>query len=205
MFKDWFGQGIFEEADKGTGSGGSAPAGGNAPTGSDTGTNPASGATGTTGATGEAAPVEFTPEQQAAVDKIVADRLKRDREKAAAEQAERERLAKLSAEERVKAEKAAAEKRAEEAEARAIAAERRASIAGKVSNPDAALKLLEDKHLAADGSVNVAAFLKDHPYLAPNYQPTTASGGAGGQHQRNTPEPDSFAAALEADRRAGRI
>lgn len=197
--KDWFGQGIFEEADKDTGGG----SGGSGPTGSDTGANPASGAT---GATGEAAPVEFTPEQQAAVDKIVADRLKRDREKTTAEQAERERLAKLSAEERVKAEKAAAEKRAEEAEARAVAAERRAALAGKVSDPEAALKLLDpDKHLDASGNVNTTALLKSYPFLAPNYQPTTASGGAGGQHQRPAAEPDSFAAALEADRRAGII
>ena len=76
--------------------------------------------------------------------------------------------AKLDDIERLKAEKADAEKRAAEIEARAIAAERRAALTGKVADPQAALKLLdESEHLGDDGSVNVDKLLESYPFLAP--------------------------------------
>lgn len=75
--------------------------------------------------------------------------------------------AKLDDIERLKAEKADIEKRAAEAEARAVAAERRAALTGKVADPQAALKLLEDTHLDDDGQVNVEALLEAYPFLAP--------------------------------------
>ncbi len=96
----------------------------------------------------------------------------RTKAKKAAEEAERARLeaerSKLDELERLKAEKADAEKRAAEIEARAVAAERRAALTGKVADPAAALKLLDpDAHLTEAGDVNVDALLKDYPFLAP--------------------------------------
>lgn len=89
------------------------------------------------GGGGAGAKVEFTPEQQAELDRIVADRLARERKKAekfadyddiktkltALEQAEAEReAAKLTETERLQAEKAEAEKKAQEAEGKGAAA-----------------------------------------------------------------------------------
>lgn len=104
--------------------------------------------------------------------------LKKQFDEEAQKQAER---AKLDEAERLKAEKADIEKRATEAEARAIAAERRASLAGKVADPVAALKLVDDEqHLDDDGNVNVEALLKTYPFLAPTPQGPTPTSGAGG-------------------------
>jgi predicted nuclease with TOPRIM domain len=65
-------------------------------------------------------------------------------------------------------------KRAQEAEERATAAEqarvtaqRTASLTGKVADPKAALKLLEEGHLTDEGDVNVPALLEAYPFLAP--------------------------------------
>jgi len=65
-------------------------------------------------------------------------------------------------------------KRAEEAEAKAQAAEtarvmaqRQAALTGKVADPKAALKLLDDAHLTPEGDVNLDAFLTAYPFLAP--------------------------------------
>jgi DNA repair exonuclease SbcCD ATPase subunit len=89
---------------------------------------------------------------------------------AARKQAEAEALKQKPLEERLTAaEKKAAEleARALEAEAKRVAAERRAALTGKVADPTAALKLLEDAHLTEDGSVNVEALLAAYPFLAP--------------------------------------
>lgn len=99
--------------------------------------------------------------------------LKAQHAEEAAKAAER---AKLDEVERVKAEKADLEKRASEAEARATAAERRVALTGKVADPAAALKLLEDKHLGEDGAVNVEQLLADYPFLKP--QAPAANGGS---------------------------
>lgn len=111
----------------------------------------------------------------------------RTKAKQAEDAAEAARLAaereKLDEVERLKAEKADAEKRASEIEARAVAAERRAALTGKVADASAALKLLDaDKHLTAEGDVNVTALLEDYPFLAPaaDKAARTPSTGAGG-------------------------
>lgn len=72
------------------------------------------------------------------------------------------------------------EKSQADAVAKATAAERRASLTGKVVDPVAALKLLDDaKHLTDDGAVNTDALLADYPFLAPKAGvPVTP--GAGG-------------------------
>lgn len=113
----------------------------------------------------------------------------RQKAKAAQEAAEAAKVAaeraKLDELERVKAEKADVEKRAQEAEARAVAAERRAALAGKVADPAAALKLLEDKHLQEDGSVNVDALLADYPFLKPAPSGPASIGGANPRGQKD--------------------
>src|SRR5690606_6294727 len=125
----------------------------------------------------EATPDQGQEQQQETFDAAYVKKLRdenaswRQKAKAAQEAAEAAKLAaeraKLDGLERVKAEKADVEKRAQEAEARAVAAERRAALAGKVADPAAALKLLEDKHLQEDGSVNVDQLLADYPFLKP--------------------------------------
>ena len=75
--------------------------------------------------------------------------------------------AKLDEVERLQAEKADADKRIADLEAAKTAAERRASLTGKVADPEAALKLLDESvHLTEDGSIDTDALLKSYPFLA---------------------------------------
>jgi len=124
----------------------------------------------------------FTQED---IDKIIQQRLARERKQWEQQVEEEKRKATMTAEEKLKADLDAANRKAAEAEARVTAAERKASLTGRVVNVDAALKLLDpDKHLDDTGSINVDAFLKDHPYLAPTQQsagPTAPNGGGGAQ------------------------
>lgn len=110
------------------------------------------------------------------------------REKKKAEQAARKAIederkkAEMTEAEKAKAEQAETAKKLAEAEARAVAAERRATLAGKVADPVAALKLLdEEQHLDADGNVKVEALLKTYPFLAPTPTGPTPTSGAGGK------------------------
>lgn len=73
------------------------------------------------------------------------------------------------------------EKAAADAASKAVAADRRAALTGKVADPVAALKLLDEtKHLTDDGVVNVDAILADYPFLAPSKPSQVATPGAGG-------------------------
>lgn len=109
--------------------------------------------------------------------------LKAQAEADAAKAAER---AKLDEVERVKAEKADIEKRAQEAEARAVAAERRAALTGKVADPAAALKLIDaEQHLTEDGNVNVDALLESYPFLKPTQTGPAPIGGANPRGQKD--------------------
>lgn len=119
-----------------------------------------------------------TTEQVETFDREYVEKLRKEnatyrtKAKAAEEAAEKARLdaerQKLDEVERLKAEKADAEKRAAELEAKATAAERRAALTGRVADPIAALKLLdESEHLGDDGSVNVDKLLESYPFLAP--------------------------------------
>lgn len=59
--------------------------------------------------------------------------------------------------------------------------ERKASLEGKVSSVDIALKLLDaNKHLDAEGKIKLEALLTDYPTLAPT-GPTAPDGGGGVQ------------------------
>lgn len=94
------------------------------------------------------------------------------------EAAEKAKRAEMDEVERIKAEKTDIEKALEAERAARTSAERRASLAGKVVDPEGALKLIdEEKHVDENG-INVEALLADYPYLAPNQKPagTTISG-----------------------------
>lgn len=118
---------------------------------------------------------------QSEVNALIA-REKKKAEKAARESIDAERKkAEMTEAERLKADKAEADRKVAEAEARAVAAERRASLAGKVADPVAALKLLdEEAHLDDEGNVLVEALLKTYPFLAPQQAGPTPTSGAGG-------------------------
>lgn len=149
-------------------------------------------------------PVTFTPEQQAAVDKIVADRLKREKANAKADADKEAERAKLAAEDRLKAEKADEVKKREEAEKRAQEAEWRADLAEHVVDAKKAIKLIDpEKHLNEDGSVNVEAFLKDNPFMKKGggaEKKDKTGPGTGGTQGKDKPAEDSWAAAEAADR-----
>ena len=74
----------------------------------------------------------------------------------------------------------AAEAKALEAEQARVTAQRTASLTGKVADPKAALKLLEDAHLTSEGDVDVGALLSAYPFLAPaaTAKPGVASANA---------------------------
>lgn len=71
---------------------------------------------------------------------------------------------------------------------RATLAERKAALAGKVVDADAAVKLLNpDKHLDKDGAVDVDAFLSDFSFMSPQRSVTPAPGGSGGAPRAPSP------------------
>lgn len=118
---------------------------------------------------------------QVDIDKIVKQRLERERKKWEAETEEAAKRARMDEAERLKADLADRDKKIAAAEQKALAAERRASLVGKVADPAAALRLLDDdEHLADDGSVNVDALLKTYPFLAPTTPPAGAPAASTG-------------------------
>lgn len=97
----------------------------------------------------------------------------REREEAEKSAAEQKRKAEQTAEERA----LAAEKRAEEAlaaaDARVLTAERKAALAGKITNVDRVLRLMDDADTYFDGATpDVDAILRDFP----EYSPKPAAG-----------------------------
>lgn len=132
----------------------------------------------------------FTAEQQARVDAIVQERLRRDREARAAQmrkelEAELEakrKEAEMSELERAKAELERVRAEAEQARATALNAERRAALAGLVSNPERVLKLMGNdvEQYFADGKPNSEAIIKDFPEYRPQAAgPTPLQPGGG--------------------------
>lgn len=100
-------------------------------------------------------------------------------EEAQATAAEAKRKAELTAEERA----IAAEKKAEEAlataEARVLTAERKAALAGKLTNIDRVLRLMDDPETYFDGGTpNVDAILRDFPEYAPKPASTVTIPGS---------------------------
>ena len=168
-----------------------------APDSTETTTPAASGNDGTTPPeavnTGTTPPPEGGNQAQPDIDKIIQKRLDRERKKWEAERDEVEKRARMDEAERLKADLADRDKRIAEAEAKAVMAERRASLTGKVADPTAALRLLDDDHLTDDGAVNVDALLKAYPFLAPTPTGPTPTRGAGGSTPRDgNLKPDDF-------------
>lgn len=131
----------------------------------------------TTAETSQAQQAAFTAEQQARVDAIVQERLRRDRETRAAdlrkqieaELEQRRKEAEMSELERAKAELERVRAEAEQARATALNAERRASLAGIVSNPERVLRLMggDIANYFVDGKPNIEAISKDFPEYRP--------------------------------------
>lgn len=59
------------------------------------------------------------------------------------------------------------EKAHQEAQAKALQAERKAALVGKVVDPEAALALLTDQYIGEDGEIKLEEFLKRYPFLKP--------------------------------------
>lgn len=136
----------------------------------------------------------------------IAEAVAAEKAKWEADAKEKARLDGLKGEEKANAERDREKARAEKAERELVETRRALALAGKVTRPEAALKLLdESKHLNTDGSVNVAAFLKDNPEFTPKAVTDTGNGGAGGQQQKRNGEPQTLAEAIAMDKAAGRI
>ena len=153
-----------------------------------------------------AAEPEFSPDEykalQAKYERAQKDltkfRTRAEEVEAAQNAAEAERQKALPLEERLKALEAEREeltKRAAAESERATAAERLASLTGKVADPKAALKLLEDKHLK-DDKIDVDRLLKDYPFLAPTG--VTPTRGAGGTPRSGQLTPEDFRGKTQA-------
>lgn len=151
----------------------------------------------------EGGKVEFTPEQQAHIDSLLADRIKRakvDAAKAAKQEAdEAARRAQMDETERLKAEKADAEKRASEADERAkqtlVSAEARVAVMAAGAKPERIgriLKLLDLTDVAVtDGVPDAAAVTKavnalkgELPELFAATAPSRSGGDMGGEGKR---------------------
>lgn len=104
----------------------------------------------------------------------------RAKEEAEEKAAEAKRQAELSAEERAKEAERRAEEAVQAAEARVLAAERRASLAGKVTNPDRVMRLMDDPSLYFDesGALNEKALLDAFPEYAPTTGPVAKAPAA---------------------------
>ena len=93
----------------------------------------------------------------------------REKEEAEKTAQEAKRQAEMTAEERAKEAERRAETALAEAEARVQKAERRAALAGKVSNPDRVLRLMDDPESYFDGTEpNLDAILSDFAEYAPS-------------------------------------
>jgi hypothetical protein len=93
----------------------------------------------------------------------------REREEAELKAAEEKRQAELTAEQRAQEAEAKAQKALEAAEARVQAAERRAALAGKVSNPERVMRLMDDPEpYFPDGQPDMDAIRRDFPEYAPD-------------------------------------
>jgi flagellar biosynthesis GTPase FlhF len=117
----------------------------------------------------------------------------REREEAEKAAAEQKRKAEQTAEERA----AAAEKRAEEAmaaaEHRILTAERKAALAGKITNADRVLKLMDDVDAYFDGATpDVDAILRDFPEYAPKQAAGVNIPGARTSGEPSTLRPEDF-------------
>jgi phosphoenolpyruvate-protein kinase (PTS system EI component) len=129
-------------------------------------------------------------------------RTRADEVEASKKALEDEALKQKSLEEQIEALKtraSVAEQKATAAEIARVQAARQAALTGRVADPKAALRLIDDDHLTDDGDVNVDALLRAYPFLAPA-QPARA--GVTGANPTTLPmskePPKSLADAIRA-------
>lgn len=102
----------------------------------------------------------------------------REREEAEAKAAEAKRQAELSSDERAKEAERKAEQALADAEARVTAAERRASLAGKVTSPARVMRLMDDPDTYfPNGDPDIDAILRDFPEYTPNAATASVTAG----------------------------
>lgn len=108
---------------------------------------------------------------QTEVDKIVQTRLARAEKdveaRLEATRKEAEERAKMDETQKYKADLDKATARTAELEARAVTAERKAELTGKVADVNLALKVAEAKHFLEDGTLNGETLFADYPILKP--------------------------------------
>ncbi len=161
------------------------------PTGESVGTTPPEGAqTGTTQPAAAKSEQQFDPDT---VEKIVKKRLDRERKKWEAEMEEARKKAEMSEAEKAQARTKELEAELEKERAARTASDRRAELTGKVRDPRAAMKLIEDEHVNEDGSVNVEAFLEAYPYFAPDSGKPTAKSATAPTPATGSPAKNPFA------------
>lgn len=90
------------------------------------------------------------------------------------------------------AELEAARKAAEENARRAREANLKAQLAGKVLDPDAAMRLLDDDFIGDEDAVKLDAFLERYAFLKPNQKPSVPSANATGTRDGTSLTPDDF-------------
>jgi len=121
----------------------------------------------------------------------------RDLEAQSAEREKEAARAKLDETERLKAEKQDIADQLTKRENEFKQLNTQLSLQGKVTNPKAAVKLLEDNHYTADGDVDLDAFFEDYPEQKP--RPTAERGGADVETAATNP-PDVSSARNEQPR-----
>lgn len=129
-------------------------------------------------------PAPVVPEgktfDQAEVDRIVQSRLARAEKdveaRIEATRKEAEERAKMDETQKYKADLEKSTARTAELEARAITAERKAELTGKVADVNLALKVAEAKHFNEDGALNGELLFTDYPILKPAGEPIATAG-----------------------------
>lgn len=159
-------------------------------------TAPTEGATETPSTTAQVDVAALVAKYERAQKDLAKYRTRADEVEASKKQLEDEALKQKSLEEQI----AVLNKRAADAEAKAtqadaarVAAQRTAELTGRVADPKAALRLLDDAHLTSDGNVNVDALLAAYPFLAPAQ--AARAGVTGANPTRTTDEalkPEDF-------------
>jgi hypothetical protein len=104
----------------------------------------------------------------------------REREEAEQKALEEQRRAEQTAEERARELQQQLEAKEREAHQRVLTAERKAQLAGRVSNPNRVLKLMEDPDEYFDGvEANLDRILEDFPEYAPTHNAKVAPAPTG--------------------------
>ncbi|HEY7825025.1 MAG TPA: hypothetical protein VIG24_19450 [Acidimicrobiia bacterium] len=122
----------------------------------------------------------------------------REREEAEKAALEAKKQAEMTAEERAKAAEAKAKDALAAAEARILTAERKAALAGKLTNVDRVMRLMDDQEAYFDGGTpDVDAIIRDFPEYAPNARAVDIPGSKSA-NQPGSLKPEDFKGKSEA-------